>query len=70
MLLIVVIEPTNTIFHCVLLTRYLVKFLARLAESSDINKMTPSNIATVMAPNLLWESGEAGLVLFLMFQYV
>ncbi|GFO00598.1 rho GTPase-activating protein 17 [Plakobranchus ocellatus] len=34
--------------------RYLVKFLAKLAEKSDINKMKPSNIAIVMGPNLMW----------------
>ncbi|XP_055876963.1 rho GTPase-activating protein 44-like isoform X6 [Biomphalaria glabrata] len=34
--------------------RYLVKFLAKLAEKSDINKMKPSNIAIVIGPNLLW----------------
>lgn len=34
--------------------RYLVKFLAKLAEKSSINKMTPSNIAIVFGPNLLW----------------
>ncbi|XP_076459624.1 rho GTPase-activating protein 44-like isoform X5 [Babylonia areolata] len=38
--------------------RYLVKFLAQLAEKSQINKMTPSNIAIVMGPNLLWARGE------------
>ncbi|CAG5117883.1 unnamed protein product, partial [Candidula unifasciata] len=34
--------------------RYLVKFLSKLAEKSDINKMKPSNIAIVIGPNLLW----------------
>ncbi|XP_005096119.2 rho GTPase-activating protein 17 [Aplysia californica] len=34
--------------------RYLIKFLAKLAEKSDINKMKPSNIAIVIGPNLLW----------------
>ncbi|XP_025085041.1 rho GTPase-activating protein 44-like isoform X2 [Pomacea canaliculata] len=38
--------------------RYLIKFLAILAEKSSVNKMTPSNIAIVMGPNLLWSSGE------------
>lgn len=38
--------------------RYLVKFLAVLAEKSSVNKMTPSNIAIVMGPNLLWAKGE------------
>ncbi|NWS55404.1 3BP1 protein, partial [Chunga burmeisteri] len=34
--------------------RYLVKFLAKLAEHQEVNKMTPSNIAIVLGPNLLW----------------
>lgn len=38
--------------------RYLVKFLAKLAQDSDINKMTPSNIAIVLGPNLLWAKAE------------
>ncbi|KAL8592718.1 hypothetical protein ACOMHN_037658 [Nucella lapillus] len=40
--------------------RYLVKFLAVLAEKSQVNKMTPSNIAIVMGPNLLWAREESG----------
>lgn len=38
--------------------RYLIKFLAKLAQTSDINKMTPSNIAIVLGPNLLWAKTE------------
>ncbi|XP_067314467.1 rho GTPase-activating protein 17b isoform X2 [Pseudorasbora parva] len=38
--------------------RYLVKFLAKLALESDINKMTASNIAIVLGPNLLWAKTE------------
>ncbi|XP_073722943.1 rho GTPase-activating protein 17a isoform X2 [Misgurnus anguillicaudatus] len=41
--------------------RYLVKFLAKLAQESDINKMTPSNIAIVLGPNLLWAKTEGSL---------
>ncbi|KAM3916337.1 rho GTPase-activating protein 17 isoform 2-T2 [Leptodactylus fuscus] len=41
--------------------RYLVKFLAKLSQSSDINKMTPSNIAIVLGPNLLWAKHEGTL---------
>uniref|UniRef100_A0A3P9MI83 Rho GTPase-activating protein 17 n=1 Tax=Oryzias latipes TaxID=8090 RepID=A0A3P9MI83_ORYLA len=41
--------------------RYLVKFLARLAQDSDVNKMTPSNIAIVLGPNLLWSKTEGTL---------
>uniref|UniRef100_A0A2K5Y413 Rho GTPase-activating protein 17 n=1 Tax=Mandrillus leucophaeus TaxID=9568 RepID=A0A2K5Y413_MANLE len=38
--------------------RYLIKFLAKLAQTSDVNKMTPSNIAIVLGPNLLWAKNE------------
>ncbi|XP_069053106.1 SH3 domain-binding protein 1 isoform X2 [Lepisosteus oculatus] len=38
--------------------RYLVKFLAKLAEHQEVNKMTPSNIAIVLGPNLLWPRSE------------
>ncbi|XP_047427830.1 rho GTPase-activating protein 17b isoform X3 [Mugil cephalus] len=41
--------------------RYLVKFLAKLAQDSDVNKMTPSNIAIVLGPNLLWAKNEGTL---------
>uniref|UniRef100_A0A8C3J948 Rho GTPase-activating protein 44 n=1 Tax=Calidris pygmaea TaxID=425635 RepID=A0A8C3J948_9CHAR len=34
--------------------RYLIKFLAKLTEYQDTNKMTPSNVAIVLGPNLLW----------------
>ncbi|KAM4721251.1 SH3 domain-binding protein 1 [Rhinophrynus dorsalis] len=34
--------------------RYLIKFMAKLAEHQEVNKMTPSNIAIVLGPNLLW----------------
>ncbi|KAL3877621.1 hypothetical protein ACJMK2_035307 [Sinanodonta woodiana] len=40
--------------------RYLIKFLSKLAEKSDVNKMTPSNIAIVIGPNLIWSQGETG----------
>ncbi|XP_031204761.1 SH3 domain-binding protein 1 isoform X1 [Mastomys coucha] len=40
--------------------RYLMKFLARLAEEQDVNKMTPSNIAIVLGPNLLWPPEKEG----------
>ncbi|KAH9512981.1 Rho GTPase-activating protein 44 [Bulinus truncatus] len=39
--------------------RYLVKFLAKLAEKSDVNKMKPSNIAIVIGPNLLWSESNS-----------
>lgn len=38
--------------------RYLVKFLSKLAHDSEANKMTPSNIAIVLGPNLLWAKTE------------
>lgn len=38
--------------------RYLVKFLSKLAQDSEANKMTPSNIAIVLGPNLLWTKTE------------
>ncbi|XP_023584303.1 rho GTPase-activating protein 17 [Trichechus manatus latirostris] len=41
--------------------RYLIKFLAKLAQTSEINKMTPSNIAIVLGPNLLWAKNEGSL---------
>ncbi|XP_029311817.1 rho GTPase-activating protein 17-like isoform X4 [Cottoperca gobio] len=41
--------------------RYLVKFLAKLAQDSDANKMTPSNIAIVLGPNLMWAKTEGSL---------
>lgn len=40
--------------------RYLMKFLALLAEEQDVNKMTPSNIAIVLGPNLLWPPEKEG----------
>lgn len=30
------------------------KFLSRLADNSDVNKMTAANLAIVIAPSLLW----------------
>ncbi|XP_072333820.1 rho GTPase-activating protein 17-like [Scyliorhinus torazame] len=41
--------------------RYLIKFLSKLAQNSEINKMTPSNIAIVLGPNLLWAKNEGTL---------
>uniref|UniRef100_A0A8B9SU89 SH3 domain-binding protein 1 n=1 Tax=Anas platyrhynchos TaxID=8839 RepID=A0A8B9SU89_ANAPL len=39
---------------------YLIKFLAKLAEHQEVNKMTPSNIAIVLGPNLLWPQPSTG----------
>uniref|UniRef100_A0A3Q4AK89 Uncharacterized protein n=1 Tax=Mola mola TaxID=94237 RepID=A0A3Q4AK89_MOLML len=38
--------------------RYLVTFLYLLSEQQAVNKMTPSNIAIVLGPNLLWPRAE------------
>ncbi|KFV68902.1 SH3 domain-binding protein 1, partial [Dryobates pubescens] len=40
--------------------RYLIKFLAKLAEHQEVNKMSPSNIAIVLGPNLLWSQQSTG----------
>uniref|UniRef100_A0A8C4U3T8 Rho-GAP domain-containing protein n=1 Tax=Falco tinnunculus TaxID=100819 RepID=A0A8C4U3T8_FALTI len=40
--------------------RYLIKFLAKLVEHQEVNKMTPSNIAIVLGPNLLWSQQSTG----------
>ncbi|XP_063380801.1 rho GTPase-activating protein 44-like [Cydia fagiglandana] len=38
--------------------RYLIKFLSALTQNQATNKMTPSNLAIVIAPNLLWGPHE------------
>ncbi|XP_061830211.1 rho GTPase-activating protein 44 isoform X5 [Nerophis lumbriciformis] len=38
--------------------RYLIKFLAKLSDYQDANKMTPGNMAIVLGPNLLWTHTE------------
>lgn len=38
--------------------RYLVQFLSLLSEQQAVNKMTPSNVAIVLGPNLLWPRAE------------
>lgn len=48
----------GSIPHWDFVFRYLVKFLAKLAQDSEVNKMTPSNIAIVLGPNLLWSKTE------------
>ncbi|KAM9462010.1 SH3 domain-binding protein 1 [Clarias gariepinus] len=44
--------------------RYLIQFLACLSEYQAVNRMTPSNIAIVLGPNLLWPriEGETSLL--------
>ncbi|XP_030317706.1 rho GTPase-activating protein 44 [Calypte anna] len=41
--------------------RYLIKFLAKLTEYQDMNKMTPSNVAIVLGPNLLWPQADGNM---------
>ncbi|XP_067100547.1 rho GTPase-activating protein 44-like isoform X8 [Osmerus mordax] len=41
--------------------KYLIKFLAKLNEYQDANKMTPGNIAIVLGPNLLWTHDEGNI---------
>ncbi|XP_019719960.1 SH3 domain-binding protein 1 isoform X2 [Hippocampus comes] len=43
--------------------RYLVQFLSLLSEQQAANKMTPSNIAIVLGPNLLWPQAEGEISL-------
>ncbi|XP_055746920.1 rho GTPase-activating protein 44-like isoform X7 [Salvelinus fontinalis] len=41
--------------------KYLIKFLAKLDDYQDDNKMTPGNIAIVLGPNLLWTTQEGSI---------
>nr|XP_023649980.1 rho GTPase-activating protein 44-like isoform X3 [Paramormyrops kingsleyae] len=41
--------------------RYLIKFLAKLNEYQDVNKMTAGNMAIVLGPNLLWTHAEGNI---------
>ncbi|XP_051770850.1 rho GTPase-activating protein 44 isoform X3 [Ctenopharyngodon idella] len=41
--------------------KYLIKFLAKLNEYQDYNKMTPGNIAIVLGPNLLWARTDGNI---------
>ncbi|KAL3173432.1 hypothetical protein MRX96_042096 [Rhipicephalus microplus] len=40
------------------LLKYIVEFLAKVIDRSDLNKMTASNLAIVFGPNLLWSRQE------------
>lgn len=40
--------------------RYLIKFLGKLSENSEVNKMSASNIAIVIAPNVIWSLEDEG----------
>uniref|UniRef100_A0AAQ4P3L5 Rho GTPase-activating protein 44 n=1 Tax=Gasterosteus aculeatus aculeatus TaxID=481459 RepID=A0AAQ4P3L5_GASAC len=48
-------------FFCICISRYLIKFLSKLTEYQDFNKMTPGNIAIVLGPNLLWMRDEGNI---------
>uniref|UniRef100_A0A8C9S8E4 Rho GTPase-activating protein 44 n=1 Tax=Scleropages formosus TaxID=113540 RepID=A0A8C9S8E4_SCLFO len=41
--------------------RYLIKFLAKLNEYQDVNKMTAGNMAIVLGPNLLWSNTDGNI---------
>nr|XP_020505471.1 rho GTPase-activating protein 44-like isoform X3 [Labrus bergylta] len=41
--------------------KYLIKFLSKLTDYQDFNKMTPGNIAIVLGPNLLWMNNEGNI---------
>ncbi|CAH2037716.1 unnamed protein product, partial [Iphiclides podalirius] len=45
--------------------RYLIKFLSALTQNQSTNKMTPSNLAIVIAPNLLWAADESTLDMYI-----
>ena len=38
--------------------RYLIKFLSELSRNQEVHKMTPQNIAIVIAPNLIWSQAD------------
>lgn len=40
------------------LLRFIVEFLTKVMDCSDLNKMTASNLAIVFAPNLLWSQNK------------
>ncbi|GIY23114.1 hypothetical protein CEXT_108872 [Caerostris extrusa] len=42
--------------------RYLIKFLAKLCQNSEVNKMSIQNIAIVIGPNLLWPPVEESVL--------
>ena len=35
-------------------SRYLIKFLAKIEQNSEIGKMNAHNLAIVIAPNVIW----------------
>ncbi|XP_067674547.1 rho GTPase-activating protein 8-like isoform X1 [Haliotis asinina] len=44
-----------------IILKHIVHFLTEVVEYSDVNKMTPMNLAIVFGPNLLWSKGQASL---------
>ncbi|XP_068673991.1 rho GTPase-activating protein 44-like isoform X2 [Montipora foliosa] len=42
--------------------RYLIKFLGKVSKNSEVNKMNASNIAIVIAPNIIWSAEDQGVV--------
>ncbi|XP_030196643.1 SH3 domain-binding protein 1 [Gadus morhua] len=44
--------------------RYLVQFLSLLSEQQAVNRMSPTNIAIVLGPNLLWPRTEGEIGMF------
>jgi len=40
------------------LLKYLVQFLAKVQDRSDLNKMTSFNLAVVFGPNLAWSENR------------
>ena len=43
--------------------KFLMKFLCSVADKSEINKMTISNLAVVFGPSLLWPQDQVSLLL-------
>ncbi|KAJ3608397.1 hypothetical protein NHX12_025444, partial [Muraenolepis orangiensis] len=41
--------------------KYLMKFLSKLTEYQDDNKMSPGNMAIVLGPNLLWTHSDGNI---------
>ena len=46
-------------------SRYLIKFLGKVSKNSEVNKMNASNIAIVIAPNIIWSAEDQGWVCYL-----
>lgn len=46
------------LFLFLLFSRYLICFLGKLASRSEVTKMSASNIAIVIAPNIIWSEQE------------